>query len=271
MQDQFRLGDISPLKYFFGITLILGVVFGLIKADDDSELSTAFSIFQWVIQTTVPIALLLMIHLSLQAWQPFNRLNAWLKLTISGVVGGLMFTPLAFVLDIYLLDEGWPANTSVLWLQLLDEAGGVLPPVVIVWLAINAPWVLRYELRKQEPTDDLTDILTDEQPSQMAQPPFLQLIKQPVLPTDICLMKAELHYLEIITDQHRELILYNLKDAIAEMPPELGMQCHRSYWVAQKAIAQFKKKGREGVLLLKNDMRIPVSRSRTALFKTQSV
>ncbi|WP_395373248.1 LytTR family DNA-binding domain-containing protein [Marinicella sp. W31] len=267
MQDQFRLGDISPLKYFFAITIVLGVVFGLIKADDDSELSVAFNIFQWVIQTTVPIAILLTIHLALQSWQSFNRLNPWLKLTLSGVLGGLIFTPLALMLDVYLLGEGWPSTRPAFWLQMADEASGVVPPVVIVWLAMNAPWVLRYELRKQDDPQKSTS----EQTNNWVQPAFLKLIKQPIALDDIRVIKAELHYLEIISDDHRELILYNLKDAIAELPAELGMQCHRSYWVARKAISQFKKKGREGVLLLKNEIQVPVSRSHTASFKKLTI
>ena len=81
-------------------------------------------------------------------------------------------------------------------------------------------------------------------------------------------MKADLHYLEVITSNHRELVLYNLRDAITELPEELGLQCHRSYWVAHNAIETYKKKGREGVLLLKNNMHLPVSRSRTELFNS---
>jgi len=267
MHSQFRLGDVSPLRYFFGITLILGVVFGLIRADDASELSTGLTIFQWIVQTTVPMLFLLIIHLALQAWQPFNHLNPWLKLTLSGILGGLLFTPLAYMLDIFLLDENWPSTATELWLQMADEAVGVVPPVVIVWLAVNAPWVMRYEFRKIETAGDSGQQAND-QTSEAALPPFMQHMKTPVSLDDILFIKADLHYLEVITNNHRELVLYNLKDAITELPADLGAQCHRSYWVAHAAIQTFKKKGREGVLLLKNDMRLPVSRSRTALFKS---
>ena len=78
------------------------------------------------------------------------------------------------------------------------------------------------------------------------------------------MLKSELHYLQVVTDSGSALILYNLSDAVAQMPPALGMTVHRSYWVAFDAIEAFNRRGRQGELRLVNGERVPVSRNRLA-------
>jgi DNA-binding LytR/AlgR family response regulator len=66
----------------------------------------------------------------------------------------------------------------------------------------------------------------------------------------------------------RELILYNLKDAIAEMPRNLGIQTHRSYWVSYDNIIRLSKDGRQGSVVMKNGDKVPVSRSKFDTIKS---
>ena len=178
MSNTFRFGDISPFRYFFIIALILGLVFGLIQHDDDSKTTLVFTVFQWIIQTSIPIIFLVVVHLSLQNWQRFNRLNPWFKLTLSGLIGAVLFTPFAFALDTLLLGEHWPQNQYALLLQLADEASGVIPPIVIVWITINAPWVMQLEFRKMDVSTS-AQTTTSIQPSVEATPAFLQLMRTP--------------------------------------------------------------------------------------------
>ena len=78
------------------------------------------------------------------------------------------------------------------------------------------------------------------------------------------LLKSELHYLQVVTDQGSSLILYNLGDAIDQLPRPIGVTVHRSYWVAMDAIEKLEKRGRQGELSLRNGQRVPVSRNRMA-------
>ena len=76
------------------------------------------------------------------------------------------------------------------------------------------------------------------------------------------MLKAELHYLEVITDKGKALILYNLKDAMSELDHLDGFQPHRSFWVSAKHVERFEPKGRQGVLHLEGGLKVPVSRRR---------
>jgi len=65
-----------------------------------------------------------------------------------------------------------------------------------------------------------------------------------------------------VTDKGSALILYNLRDAIKQLPSTMGISVHRSYWVAKDAIDQLVKNGRQGELKLYDGQCIPVSRNR---------
>ena len=69
------------------------------------------------------------------------------------------------------------------------------------------------------------------------------------------------HYVEVITDRGKALVLMRLSDAIRETEPVAGLQIHRSHWVALDAVTRTVRT--EGKLLveLSNGARLPVSRS----------
>ena len=71
-------------------------------------------------------------------------------------------------------------------------------------------------------------------------------------------------YLRVVTDRGSALILYNLGDAVRQMPGDIGMLVHRSYWVALESIEQLVRRGRQGELRLADGSRVPVSRNRLA-------
>ena len=78
---------------------------------------------------------------------------------------------------------------------------------------------------------------------------------------DLLSLRTEDHYLRIHTTTGSDLILFRLKDALAELDGANGMQVHRSYWVARDAIEALEGKGRKTVLILKDGLRVPVSES----------
>lgn len=83
----------------------------------------------------------------------------------------------------------------------------------------------------------------------------------PVLGRDLLALEMEDHYLRIHTALGSDLILLRLRDALAELGSDRGLQVHRSWWVAQGAVASVDRGGGRVALVLRNGLRVPVSKS----------
>ena len=83
----------------------------------------------------------------------------------------------------------------------------------------------------------------------------------PALGRDLLALEMEDHYLRIHTALGSDLILLRLRDALAELGPARGRQVHRSWWVAEGAIASVERNGGRPVLVLRNRVRVPVSKT----------
>lgn len=258
MNGQFELGMLNPLRYFLGIAVTLGLLFALI-GEPLPGVSLWQTLLLWQLQTLTPMALFVASHLLLHRWRWFERLNPWLQLAGSGLLGVLLFTPFGLLLDYLLLtEESQPlAEGNALLPVLLEEFISIAPPAILTWLVINAPWVAGFRL--QRPVPGPTPAPAPEQTT--AEPAFLREAS-PALAGELIYLKAELHYLLVVSTEGRALLLYNLKDAIAELPATLGFQCHRSYWVNASHIDSLQRTGRQGKLRMSNGAEIPVSRSR---------
>ena len=71
---------------------------------------------------------------------------------------------------------------------------------------------------------------------------------------------VEDHYVDIVTDKGKTLVLMRLADAIREAAPVPGLQIHRSHWVALDAVVRTQRSEGKVVLVLSNGMTLPVSR-----------
>jgi preprotein translocase subunit SecG len=71
---------------------------------------------------------------------------------------------------------------------------------------------------------------------------------------------VEDHYVDIITDKGKTLVLMRLADAIRETSGVAGSQVHRSHWVAHAAVVRSHRADGKVLLELSNGMRLPVSR-----------
>jgi|HubBroStandDraft_1064217.scaffolds.fasta_scaffold00032_5 hypothetical protein len=79
----------------------------------------------------------------------------------------------------------------------------------------------------------------------------------------LCLQMED-HYVRAHTDQGSDLILTPLKDAVAELAEIDGLQVHRSWWVARRAVVAALVTGRNHSLRLSNGVTVPVSRASVA-------
>ena len=253
MNGHFDIGGITPAKYFFSIAILLGLLFAMTSVDQDRSAWLVFA--QWQLQTVVPIAILIGVHILLLNAHWFVNLNPWLALLISGICGASLFAPIALAIDLSLEPLALNAGYTN---ELFDEWISVVPPVAICWLALNAPWVLGYRLEKSRVAEETTD-LTGHLPEQ--EPDFMSLLP-PEKQGKLLFLKSELHYLRVVTERGSALILYNLGDAIAQLAPETGLAVHRSYWVAVDAVDELVRLGRQGELKLCDGQTVPVSRNR---------
>ena len=253
MNGPVDIGDLSPRRYFFTAAVALGLIFALIVDSDEGPILTR--LLTWQLQSCLPMALLLVSHLLLLRLERFERLGAWQQLALSGIVGSLLFSPLALFLDTSVFADGSEAFTAR---ELGDKFLSLAPPVTLTWLAINAPFVLGFRLRVSASSGESSP-QTGAAPVETAA--FMRLVPQD-LRGPVLYLQAELHYLAVVTDTGRSLVLYNLRDAIDELGAVAGLQTHRSYWVARSAIESYRREGRQGVLRLRNGDAVPVSRRR---------
>jgi DNA-binding LytR/AlgR family response regulator len=93
-----------------------------------------------------------------------------------------------------------------------------------------------------------------------AAPDFLRRVP-PALGRDLLALEMEDHYLRIHTALGSDLVLMRLRDALAELGAERGRQVHRSWWVAEGAVASVDRTAGRVVLVLRNGLKVPVSKT----------
>lgn len=255
MNNHFPLGDINPIKYFYLVAAVTGLLFSLITPAEN--ISILWHMFIWQLQAFIPISFLIAAHAIFLKLRFFARFRQWQQLTLSGLTGSLLFSPCALLIDIYIVGEGLTQN---LMFELADEAAAVTPPVTIFWLLVNLPWMFGYKYQREDRTaENKTDSCADFTKESL--PRFLSLTPINNI-ADIVSMSAQLHYLEILTVNDKFLILYSLATAIEEMPKGIGIQTHRSHWVAFNHIKKVNKEGRQGEVVTLAETKVPISRSK---------
>lgn len=258
MNGTFRFGEVRPVDYFVTVALVSGIAFGLISSTD-GFVAHAISLTQWTLQTTLGIGLIVLAHRGLQQFAAFERLGPWQQLLLSGLTGAALFTPPALMIDLVFEGEPLPASFAAVLLTALDEYTGAVVPMTVVWVAINAPFVMGFRFVHAPADPETAADAKEEATPDAVMPAFMQLVDVRHRGT-VIYMKAELHYVLVVTDVGKELILYSLRDAIAELNLD-GFQSHRSWWVNRRYVESFQREGRQGYLRLSTGERVPVARS----------
>ncbi|MBX2848792.1 MAG: LytTR family transcriptional regulator [Acidiferrobacterales bacterium] len=255
MNGQINLGDIKPINYFLTIAVVVGLMFAFITPDEDLKYGWLGHLLHWQIQTLIPMALAIVVLIFLPKSKLINTRNPWFKLIISGLIACLITTPIALCSDILLTGQ---QLEQTLIIELLNEFIAITPPILVCWIAINAPFQLGYQLQKSSVTDSVKEELPNviERPL----PSFLEFVPTEMR-GELIYLKSELHYLQVVTTKGISLILYTLKKAVEELAETEGLQPHRSFWVNKDFINEVTKQGREGKLIMSNGDQIPISRS----------
>jgi hypothetical protein len=100
-----------------------------------------------------------------------------------------------------------------------------------------------------------------------SRPAFLERAPVTVSLADVIAVKAEQHYIRIITATRSYLVLHRFSDALCELPSNEGLQLHRSWWVRRNAIKRVRHSSRRMAVILQTGEEIPVSGPYQALVR----
>lgn len=75
-------------------------------------------------------------------------------------------------------------------------------------------------------------------------------------------LEAQDHYTKVVTTKGQTLLLLRLSDAIDEVGPDLGLQVHRSHWVARDQVQKASGTRSAPLLEMSDGALVPVSRKR---------
>ncbi len=84
---------------------------------------------------------------------------------------------------------------------------------------------------------------------------------EPALPGELLSVEAQEHYVQVVSSEDSRLVLYRFSDVVKQLPESLGLQVHRSHWVAHASVKEIVMQGQTMKLLLKDGRSIPVSRT----------
>ncbi|RVU80801.1 LytTR family transcriptional regulator [Leucothrix sargassi] len=94
---------------------------------------------------------------------------------------------------------------------------------------------------------------------------FFETLDPPLEGRVYC-MEAQEHYIAICAEAGDRMVLHRFSDAVKQLPKTLGLQVHRSHWVALDAVEEVIISGQTMKLQMANGKQVPVSRTfRTAV------
>lgn len=104
-----------------------------------------------------------------------------------------------------------------------------------------------------------SDLTAATAPAVVEPPPLLERLPHPQRGRILALSVKD-HYVEVLTDRGKGLVLMRLSDAIKETGTVVGLQIHRSHWVALDAVKRVVRTGGKVTVELLNGEKLPVSR-----------
>lgn len=167
----------------------------------------------------------------------------------------------AFLLELgYLLDNHIALCLLVSTPMLLDGISGtrfadrsdMIPsrPTANVNLDTDARGLNQHSLPgRQKTAPDLAEMLI----------PFL-LRLDPPFNSPLIRAEAQEHYVRLVGESETRMVLYRFNDILHELPDDLGMQIHRSHWVAYRSVKRLFREASNLKLETSDGAIVPVSR-----------
>ncbi len=278
-------------RYLAGAGGVVAVLFAVLDPSPSAGLSLMARLLFWLLHIYGGLAILVLVQNRLDHISALRR-RPWLAVSLAGLTGSLLFAPLALSLEgLFGQEEDFDGKGAEQLArggfvgELLSETSEIAPTFVVTWIVLQLPWLLRLSFRNPAAARP------EAEPELVAEPEFEsestpeaepELESQPrsapgvnsdfftVLPEalgqDIAALTSELHYLRVKTPRGSALVLYNLKDAIADLETHLaGLQVHRSHWVARDHVRRLVRRGSGWACELSTGDLIPISRRKARL------
>ncbi len=279
-------GPIDPEKqrqrwltfwFYLGVPLALGFLLGWLQVGRAADWPRSVSLLYWLVASCLVMTPLQALSTALAA-PLLRRLRSplWLTLLVGQLVGGYLFLdPVMQAYRRWLQANVYPDLLLTSPATTLADFFQRLPSNSLLWIGIN---LLFFHGLRMPRFGYLPASRTAPPPASVAAPVRLAETPPVERPTDtsrtvrptlmervrperrgaLLALKADGHYLQVYTDAGSDLILYRLSDALLELSGDDGVQVHRSWWVAQRALSSERHRDQ---LVLVNGVEVPVSRS----------
>ncbi len=223
----------------------------------------------WITTVSLGWAQMLLISYAVRGFVARGKLHGWPTLLIAAALGTIpILFEVRFLAVLFLAEN---ATLAPLWLGYINVFILTLMFSLVQWLVVEK-WPLFPTI--SEPTSEVSaqPVANAETDNDIAEQAFrnkgARLSRMPDgLEGDILCLQTEDHYLCVFTEEGKGLVLQRLSDALIELEPFDGMQVHRSWWVAHRAITGSRTVKRQKFLLLSNGLEVPVSRTYLASVK----
>ena len=172
--------------------------------------------------------------------EPMARWPVYVRMTLAGLLAAVPGTAAIIVIHSWI---SWP----IPW----RFAPSLYPShaFLTVTIAVLVGLFIERRLHAAADTERARVAALPQQPAAAvetipAAPDFFRRVP-PALGRDLLALEMEDHYLRIHTALGSDLILLRLRDALAELGTARGRQVHRSWWVAEGAVASVERTGGE--------------------------
>jgi hypothetical protein len=288
---------VSRVSRFLLLTVLsLALLFAVLEPDPSRGMALPAALVFWVCH--IGAGMLLAIGATALLARSMARISPWPRLLAGGVLGSLLFAPVAVGLEAVspfappveppdgLLDR-WELQGG--WLALLAEWLQLAPSYLSSWLLINAAPLASAPSMQTSPGSPPGSIATDVESGVECGPTvrgddmplatspaaaarsgsdaisadgssFLRQLP-PAVGSDVISIRSDLHYLQVRTALGRAIVLGSIATAEVALGAH-GLRVHRSYWVALRHVRRVGRSGTGWYCLLSDGSRIPVSRRR---------
>jgi hypothetical protein len=193
--------------------------------------------------------------ITLRQIEAFNRWPIVIRMALAGILAAVPTTAAVIIVHSWLV---WPMPWRAFPYIFPQTAFLAVVISILVGLFVERRLHAEADSERARVAENV-----DAAPAPGAQPVAPDFFRRvpPALGRDLQALEMEDHYLRIHTALGSDLILLRLRDALAELGPSRGRQVHRSWWVAEGAIASAERNAGRPVLVLRNGLRVPVSKS----------
>lgn len=251
------------------VAAILSLLFTVVEPAASAGLGFWARLSFYVLHIGIGLLAILLASCCLRLWR-LAQLPTVISLGVTGVIGAVMAAPLYCAIELLYPPEVIDDSLDVFgkqgwWQAIVAEFLQVSPVMLASWYSVNLPFLLDKPRLLNEVDADVPDGSPDEfdleaSERQRRLDHLYQRLPE-VLGRDLVAISSDLHYLNVHTTLGKILVLGSLK-YYAEALADIGMQVHRSNWVAKAHIVKVYVAGAEAFCLMSNGMKVPISRNK---------